>query len=334
MTLGTSTTPPGATGRPRLLVTRRLPAPVERRLAASYDATVNRDDRPLSRAALAQALVEEDALLVTITDRIDAALLATPQRRARVLANFGTGTDHIDLAAAGAAGLIVTNTPDALTDCTAELALLLMLTAARRTAEGERELRAGAWSGWRPTHLVGTGLAGLTLGLVGFGRIARSLAGMARGLGMRIAYHSRHRAGDELEAALGARWLPTLPALLAAADIVSLHVPGGAETRHLIDRAALAAMRPHAILVNTARGSVVDEAALAEALAAGTIAAAALDVYEREPAVHPGLLAHPRSVLLPHLGSATDATRTAMGMQAADNLDAAFAGLPPPNRVA
>ncbi|GGB26877.1 D-glycerate dehydrogenase [Sphingomonas metalli] len=323
-----------AADRPRLFVTRRLPDAVERRLAADYAATFNAVDRPLGRDELARALREHDALLVTITDRIDAALLAGPDRRAAILVNYGAGTDHIDLAAAAAAGLPVTNTPDALTDSTAELALLLMLMAARRAGEGERELRARAWTGWRPTHLIGMGLAGRTLGLVGFGRIAQSLAGKARALGMEIAYFSRSPAAPAVEAALAARRCATLPELLARADIVSLHVPGGAATRHLIDRAALGRMRPHAILVNTARGPVVDEAALAAALAEGRLGAAALDVYEREPEVHPDLLAQPRTVLLPHLGSATLETRTAMGMQAADNLDAFFAGRPLPHRVA
>ncbi|WP_420140804.1 2-hydroxyacid dehydrogenase [Sphingomonas sp.] len=320
--------------RPSILVTRRLPEAVERRIAEHFDATLSADDRPLDRDALADALRRFDALIPTITDRIDAALIGLPDRRTRVLANFGAGLDHIDLAAARATGLTVTNTPDALTEATAELAILLMLMAARRASEGERELRAGQWTGWRPTHLVGNSLVGRTLGLVGFGRIAQSTAAKAKALGMRITFHSRRAPPAEVTAPLEAERLPSLEALAATADILSLHVPGGAETRHLIDARILAAMRPDAILVNTARGEVVDEAALADALAAGTIAAAALDVYEREPAVHARLLDHPRSVLLPHLGSATIETRTAMGMQAIANLQAFFAGDTPPNRAA
>ncbi|WP_287977565.1 D-glycerate dehydrogenase [Sphingomonas sp.] len=319
---------------PRLLVTRRLPEAVERRLAASYRVTLNPDDRALGRDELARALVEQDAVLVTITDRIDAGLMAVPGRRTRIVANYGAGTDHLDLPAAVRLGLPVTNTPDALTDCTAELALLLMLMAMRRAGEGERELRAGAWTGWRPTHLIGSGLADKTLGLVGFGRIARSLARLASAMGMHICYHSRRRADEATETAMGARYVPMLHDLLGAADVVSLHVPGGDATRHLIDRAALRAMRPHAVLINTARGTVVDEAALAEALAEGIIGGAGLDVYEREPSLDARLLDQPNAVLLPHLGSATIETRTAMGMQAADNLDAFFAGRAPPNRVA
>jgi lactate dehydrogenase-like 2-hydroxyacid dehydrogenase len=206
--------------------------------------------------------------------------------------------------------------------------------AARRASEGERELRAGAWTGWRPTHLVGQSLAGRTLGLVGFGKIAQSTAAKAKALGMLIAFYSRRMPPAEVTQPLDAERLPSLEALAGVSDILSLHVPGGAGTHHLVDARVLAAMRPGAILVNTARGAVVDEEALVAALAYGEIGAAALDVYEREPSVHPGLLAHPRSVLLPHLGSATLETRTAMGMQVLANLQAFFSGSEPPNRVA
>lgn len=313
-------------------VTRRLPAAVETRLAHRYDVTLNADDVPLDADALAAAFRGYDALVPTITDRIDAALLGQPGLRARIIANFGAGIEHVDLAAARTAGIAVSNTPGALTEATAELAITLMLMAARRAGEGERELRAGRWTGWRPTHLMGQGLSGKMLGLVGFGRIARATAVRARALGMTILYHSRRPDPDV--AAAEASYVPSLAALAAGCDVLSVHVPGGRETEHLIDATILAAMRPTAILVNTARGSVVDEAALATALAEGRIAGAGLDVYEREPAVHPALLAVERAVLLPHLGSATIEARTAMGMQAADNLDAFFAGAPPPDRVA
>lgn len=318
----------------QVCVTRRLPLPVERALSDRFDASLNADDHALDRAALTDAMRRCDVLLPTITDRIDAELLATDGRRVRLIANFGAGVDHIDLAAARAAGIAVTNTPDALTDATAELAILLMLSAARRAGEGERELRAGQWTGWRPTHLVGMGLTNRTLGLVGFGRIAQATAARARGLGMKIRYFSRNRADRAVEAALGATHVARLCDLAHGCDVLSLHVPGGAATRHLVDRALLEAMRPHAILVNTARGPVVDEDALVDALDRRTIAAAALDVYEREPSVHPGLLHHPRSVLLPHLGSATIEARTAMGMQAIANIEAFLRGGELPNRVA
>lgn len=319
--------------RPTLFVTRRLPEAVERRLCSAYRVTLNQEDRDLNRAELAAALANYDAICPAITDRLDADLLGKAGRRIRIIANFGAGLDHIDLDAARAAGLAVTNTPGALTEATAELAILLMLIAARRAGEGERELRAGQWTGWRPVHLLGQGLAGKRLGLVGFGRIARATAIRARALGMTILYHSRTPAPPEVETALAARRAPSLRTLAEQADVLSLHVPGGPETRHLIDASLLSAMKPTSILVNTARGSVVDEAALAEALATRRIGYAALDVYEAEPAVRPALLESAYTVLLPHLGSATIEARTAMGMQVADNLDAFFAGDPPPDRV-
>ena len=317
-----------------ICVTRSLPAAVEGHLAAQFEVRLSTDDTALDRDALVDAMRRFDVLLPTITDRIDSDLLNTPGRRVRLVANYGAGTEHIDLAAARAAGVVVTNTPDALTEATAELAILLMLMAARRAGEGERELRAGAWTGWRPTHLVGTGLHGRTLGLVGFGRIAQTTAAKAKGLGMAIRYFSRSPGDAGAVARLGAARDETLGDLARACDVLSLHVPGGAGTRHLIDRRVLQAMRPTAILVNTARGPVVDEAALADALEAREIAAAALDVYEREPAVHPKLLESARSVFLPHLGSATTDARTAMGMQAAANIEAFLAGEEPPNRMA
>jgi lactate dehydrogenase-like 2-hydroxyacid dehydrogenase len=320
--------------RARVLVTRRLPDAVEQRLAASYEVTTNKDDAPLDHATLDAAMREQDVLLPTITDRIDAALLVQPDRRVRLIANYGAGTDHIDLDAARAAGVTVTNTPGALTETTAELAILLMLMAARRAGEGERELRAGRWTGWRPTHLVGSGLAGRSLGLVGFGRIAQATARRSRAMGMTILYHSRSAASAEIEAECAATRVDTLAELAASVDVLSIHVPGGAATAHLIDAELLAGIKPGAILVNTARGTVVDERALAAALRDGPLAAAGLDVYEREPSVEPALLACENAVLLPHLGSATMTARTAMGMQAADAIDAFLAGRELSDRVA
>jgi len=320
---------------PRLLITRRLPTTVEQHLDAHFDTTFNPDDTPLDRDQLAQAMRDYDALCPTITDRLDADILGIADARVRIIANFGAGVDHVDLAAARGAGIVVTNTPDVLTDATAELAILLMLSAARRAGEGERVLRAGEWSGWTPTNLIGQSIVGKTLGLVGFGRIAQMTAERARaGFGMKIAYFSRRRISAEIEAKLDARYVPSLEALATEADILSLHTPGGAETHHMIDAALLARMKPGAILVNTARGTVVDEAALAEALATGRIAAAGLDVYEKEPQVHPALLERDNAVLLPHLGSATIETRVAMGMRAAANLESFFDGREPRDRVA
>ncbi len=313
--------------KPRILLTRRWPEGVERHLAERYEVTLNDSDAPLTAAQLTAAMRDFDALCPTVTDAITAAVIEVPGRRVRLIGNFGVGFNHIDIAAAKRAGVRVSNTPDVLTDATADLALLLLLMATRRAGEGERELRAGRWTGWRPTHLMGLGVAGRTLGLIGYGRIAQATARRAHGaLGMRIAYNSRRRATPGVEAECDAQYVDSVDALLARSDVVSLHCPGGAETHHLIDARRLALMKPTAVLVNTARGTVVDESALAAALAAGRIAAAGLDVYEREPVVDPGLLGLENVVLLPHLGSATLDTRTAMGMRVAENLDAFFGG--------
>jgi lactate dehydrogenase-like 2-hydroxyacid dehydrogenase len=320
--------------RPRLLVTRRLPEAVEQAMAERYDATFNTGDVALTADQLGDALATYDAICPTITDRFTPSMFEG-QNQCRILANFGAGFEHIDLDAARAAGIAVTNTPDVLTEATAELAILLMLAAARRAGEGERQLRAGDWHGWHPTHLIGQGLSGKTLGLVGFGRIAQATARIARaGFGMRILYTSRRRADPAVEQRLEATFVERLDDLAARVDVLSLHVPGGAETHHLVDAALLARMKPQAIVVNSARGPVIDEAALAHALANGTIAAAGLDVYEREPTLSRALLACDNAVLLPHLGSATIETRVAMGMRALANLDAFFAGQDPPDRVA
>ena len=321
--------------RPSLLITRRLPASVLERLRATYEVTVNPDDRSLGREGLLAALRAYDALSPTITDKLDAEVLQSPGLKTRILANFGVGIEHIDLDAAKRANIVVTNTPDALTDATAELTILLILMVSRRAGEAERAVRAGKWKGWGPTQLLGNDVKGKTLGLVGFGRIAKEAARRARAaLGMRIAYYSRNRANAEEELALGAEYHSSLDSLLAHSDVVSLHCPGGAATYHLLNAQAIARMKPTAILINTARGSVVDEEALATALAQRQIAAAGLDVYEHEPTVPTSLVELENVVLLPHLGSATLETRTAMGMQMADNLDSFFSGKAPPNRVA
>ena len=314
----------------KILISRRWPAAVEDRLRARYEVTLNEGDAPLTAEQFKAAMGEYDALCPTVSDRITADILSVSNPRVRIIGNYGAGFEHIDLDAAKAAGIVVTNTPDVLTDATADLPLLLMLMATRRAGEGERELRAGQWTGWRPTHLLGQSLAGKTLGLVGYGRIARATAERARAFGMTLAYHSRRPAEDEA----GATYHETLESLAEAADVLSLHTPGGPETRHMVDAALLKRMKPGAVVINTARGSVVNEADLAEALRTGVIAAAGLDVYEREPAVDPALLALSNVVLLPHLGSATIETRTAMGMKVADNLDRFFDGEPPIDRVA
>ncbi|MCB1749617.1 MAG: D-glycerate dehydrogenase [Gammaproteobacteria bacterium] len=321
--------------RPRIVLTRRWPAAVEDVLRERYDLVANADDHPFSADELAHALATADALCPTVTDAIDAALLDRAAPRARLLGNFGVGFNHIDVEAARRAGLVVTNTPGVLTDCTADLAVMLMLMVARRAGAGERMVRDDAWAGWAPTQLLGTRVSGKTLGLVGFGRIARAVAARAHhGFGMRVLYYNPSAVPAAVTAALNADACDSIEAVLEAADFVSLHCPGGAATHHLIDAARLARMPAHAYLINTARGDVVDQQALIDALAARRIAGAGLDVYAGEPVVPAALKTLDNVVLLPHLGSATHETRTAMGLRVVANLDAFFAGREPPDRVA
>jgi lactate dehydrogenase-like 2-hydroxyacid dehydrogenase len=320
--------------RPKVLVTRRWPEPVERQLAERFDAVFNEADRPLSRADLSAAMAEFDVLCPTVCDRIDADVIGGGDR-VRLIANYGVGFDHIAVDAAKAKGIAVTNTPGVLTDATADIALTLILMAARRAGEGERELRAGEWTGWRPTHKLGSSLKDKVLGLVGFGRIGIATARRAHhGFGMKIAYYGRRETEPAIARELGAEFFPNLTDLLAASDFVSLHVPGGGETEGLIGEAALAAMKPGAYLINTARGGIVDHAALAAALRTGHLAGAGLDVYPAEPQVPQELLRLENVVLLPHLGSATRETRTAMGERALANVVAWAEGEPLPDQVA
>jgi lactate dehydrogenase-like 2-hydroxyacid dehydrogenase len=321
--------------RPTVIVTRRLPEAVERELVKDFDARLNRDDRPLGADGLAEALRSADGLLTTVTDKVTAEVLATEPRRTRIVANFGVGFNNIDVEAAKARGIAVSNTPDVLTDATADLAITLLLMVARRTGEGERHLRGGQWTGWRPTHMMATHVTGKTLGLVGMGRIARAVARRAHhGFGMKVIYHDPYPPPPDVAAALGAEPRAELDQVLQEADFVSLHCPATPETRHLMNRERLARMRPEAFLVNTARGDVVDEAALVEALQQKKIAGAGLDVFEREPEVTRALLDMENVVLLPHLGSATRETRVAMGMRALENLRLFFGGKPLRDRVA
>ncbi len=319
--------------KPRILVTRRWPAAVEAVLSERFDTTLNRDDAALDAGQLREALLTYDAVLPTVSDKLPAALFEGAIR-SKVLGNFGVGFNHIDIAAAKEKGVTVTNTPGVLTDCTADIAMLLLLSVARRGGEGEREVRAGAWTGWRPTHLVGTKVAGKTVGIIGFGRIGRAFAQRCHfGFGMDVVFYNRS-AIDPMEASrYGAMQLQTVEDVLEVSDFVSLHCPGGAENRHLMNAARLAAMKPGSFLINTARGDVVDEAALISALEQGTIRGAGLDVYEAEPHVPERLRKLENVVLLPHLGSATEETRTAMGMKVVDNITAFFAGREPPDRV-
>ena len=321
--------------RPSVVVTRRLPEAVERELMRDFEARLNPEDRPLGAEGLVEAMRSADAVLTTVTDKVTAEVLSAEPRRARIVANFGVGFNNIDVEAAKARGVAVSNTPDVLTDATADLAITLLLMVARRTGEGERHLRGGHWTGWRPTHMMATHVTGKTLGLVGMGRIARAVAKRAHhGFGMKVIYHDPFPPPADVAAALGAEPRAELDEVLREADFVSLHCPATPETRHLMNRERLARMRPDAFLVNTARGDVVDEGALVEALQQKKIAGAGLDVFEREPEVTRTLLSMENVVLLPHLGSATTETRVAMGMRALENLRLFFGGKPLRDRVA
>lgn len=318
----------------RILLTRRWPAAVERCLGERFDVVFNETDEPMTADALRRAFDDYDVVCPTVSDTMDAVVIGDAKRRAGLIANYGVGFDHIDIDACRKIGLPVTNTPGVLTDATADLAVTLMLMAARRAGEGERELRSGRWTGWRPTHLLGRSVTGKTLGLVGFGRIAQATARRAHfGFCMKIVYFSRSEGPADVVAGLDARRADTLSDLLAQSDVVSLHVPGGAETSGMIGADELSRMKPGAILVNTARGGVIDHDALAQSLASGALGGAGLDVYPDEPAVPTSLLALENAVLSPHLGSATQETREAMGMRAVANVEAYAAGAPLPDRV-
>lgn len=321
--------------KPVVLVTRKLPPDIEAAIASRYDARFNRSDVAMSGEQLADALRNADALLCTVTDRIRAEQFGGSVR-ARIIANFGVGVNHIDLAAAKQAGVIVTNTPDVLTDDTADLALALILMCMRRLGEGERHVRSGAWSGWRPTHMMGRSAHGKTLGIIGYGRIGRAVARRAaNALGMKVLWYAPRdpRIDDPATAGPPSDRASSLEQLLAESDVVSLHCPATPDTKHLMNADTLKLMKRDAFLINTARGDVLDEYALAEALRENVIAGAGLDVYEFEPSVVADLRDMQNVVLLPHLGSATIETRNAMGQRALANIDAFMNGQEPPDRV-
>jgi glyoxylate reductase len=314
----------------RIVVTRRIPEPALDLLHASDgDVWVSPHDRPLTAEELHAAVAGADAVLTLLHDRVDDAFLDAAGPGLRVVANVAVGYDNVDVAACARRGVAATNTPGVLTDATADLAFALILMATRRLGEGERLVRAGTRWSWSMFFLLGMGLQDKLLGIVGLGQIGTATARRARAFGMRIAYTGRRRAAPELEAELDATFVESLDELVARADVVSLHCPLTSATHHLIDAPRLARMRPSAYLVNTTRGPVVDEAALADALRDGVIAGAGLDVFEREPEVHPGLLELENVILIPHLGSATVETRTAMGVLAARNALAVLAGEAP-----
>jgi len=316
----------------KILVTRTWPRPVEDALQAGYAVTFR--NAPLDTQEWRKALQEFDAVCPCVADRLEAAVFDDLQPRARLIANYGVGYNHINVAAARACGVQVTNTPGVLTDATADLAMTLLLMLARRAGEGERQLRAGKWQGWFPTHMMGAMVTGASLGIVGMGRIGQAMAHKAYyGFGMKILYHNRRPVQDVAVEKMQAEYCEDLIDLLRRADFVSLHCPGGADTHHMFDAEKIAAMQAHAFLINTSRGDVVDEQALIDGLDTGKLAGAGLDVFEQEPRVPPALLDRDNVVLLPHLGSATLETRSAMGMRVLRNLDAWFAGKPVPDPV-
>lgn len=319
--------------RPCISVTRQLLPAIEQRMAELFDTHFNADDAPLGREALAQAMSDCDVLVPTVTDSIDAELLAAAPSRLKLIANYGAGVNHIDLAAAKAKGIMVTNTPGVFTDDTADLTMALILNVPRRLGEGHRLMRSGEWDGWRPTGMLGHRIGGKTLGIVGFGRIGEAVAVRAKVFGLNVIYNKRTRLPASVEEELGVTFEPDLDRLMARADIISLHCPLTAETDCLINAERIAMMKPDAYIINSSRGELIDEDALIRALEEGRIAGAGLDVYTHEPAVDPRLLAIPNVVLLPHLGSGTFEGREASGERVITNIRMWADGHRPPDQV-
>ena len=321
--------------KPKLFITRRWPKAVEEAAKEEFDVTLNDKDIPLNTEDMRNALKSYHAISPTVTDMLNSKAFDVENISCKILCNYGVGYSHIDLPSTQKLGICVTNTPDVLSDCTADIAMTLMLMAARRASEGERELRAEKWHGWRPTHMIGAKVTGKTLGIIGFGRIGQAMASRGHfGFGMKIKIYSRSKVSAELLKKYNAEQFSSVEALLNKSDFASLHCPGGANNRHLINASNLAEARPGLILINTARGEVVDEAALANALENNVIKAAGLDVFEGEPNINPVLMSTPNLVMLPHLGSATKETREEMGFRALENCKAFFQGETPLDKVA
>ena len=319
--------------RPTVVVTRRLPAQVEARMGELFDVRLRDDDTPLSREALAQAMREADVLVPTITDRVDAGLIAQAGPRLRLIANYGAGVDHIDVETARQRGILVSNTPGVMTDDTADMAMALILAVTRRIPEGLAAMQSGDWQGWAPTAFLGGRLAGRRLGILGMGRIGQAVARRARAFGCQLHYHNRRQLRPEIEQELGARYWESLDQMVARVDILSINCPHTPSTFHLMNARRLKLMKPDAVIVNTSRGEVIDENALTRMLRAGEIAGAGLDVYEHGTGVNPRLRELKNVVLLPHMGSATREGRIEMGEKVILNIKTFADGHRPPDQV-
>ena len=317
----------------KVVVTRKLPDAVETRMMELFDATLNLDDVALTREQLIEAVQSCEILVPTVTDSIDAKIIEAASDNMKMLANFGNGVDHIDLSAASKRNIVVTNTPDVLTEDTADLTMALILMTPRRLGRAERILRSGKWDGWRPTSLMGHRIHDKRLGIIGLGRIGTAVAQRAHGFGLSVHYHNRHRVHEDIEAELEATYWESLDQMLAHMDIISVTCPSTPATYHLLSERRLKLMQSHSYIVNTSRGNIIDETALVALLEAGSIAGAGLDVFENEPAVHPKLLNMENVVLLPHVGSATFEGRIAMGERAIINMKVFVDSHNPPDRV-
>ncbi len=319
--------------KPRVVVTRKLPDPIETRMMELFDVQLNLTDEAMSKTDLIEAVKTGDVLVPTVTDRIDAAILSQAGENLRLVANYGTGIDHIDLATARQRGITLTNTPDVLTEDTADMTMGLILAVSRRLTEGERRLRSGDWHGWAPTSMLGHRIYGKRLGIVGMGRIGQALARRARGFGLSIHYHNRHKLHEEVEQELEATYWESLDQMLVRMDVISVNCPHTPATYHLLSARRLRLLQGHAVIVNTSRGEVIDENALTRMLVGGEIGGAGLDVFEHEPAVNPKLVALDNVVLLPHMGSATFEGRIDMGEKVLINIKTFIDGHNPPDRV-
>jgi glyoxylate reductase len=319
--------------KPLVIVTRRLPDGIEKRMRALFDVRLNADDKPMDGTALTAAVKEADVLVPTVTDRLVSEIVTAAGPQLKLIANFGVGYNHIDVKGAAAKGIAVSNTPGVLTDATADITMALMLAVTRRAVEGAKILEAGTFTGWCPTWMMGVGLRSRTLGIIGMGRIGEAVARRSKAFGLKIHYHNRKRVTPDIERELEATYWENLDAMLSEMDIVSVNCPYSPDTYHLLSAERLRRLKPSAYLINSARGEIIDEAALADALEAGRLAGAGLDVFEHEPKVEPKLLAQKNAVLFPHLGSSTIEARTGMGEKVIANIEAFVAGRPLPDPV-